>query len=109
MPDGRYLLLYKAVAARNPLPFGGPVTHLTAAGRSLALFVSADGSQWRPAPSPLVSATRTRWDNSETEKLHRLERPQVRLKHRRPRVLYRAASPDSSESHSINVHTPLGG
>ncbi|MEC3908260.1 glycoside hydrolase family protein [Tamlana sp. 2201CG12-4] len=28
MKDGRILLIYKAVARHNPLPFGGPVTHL---------------------------------------------------------------------------------
>ena len=30
MRDGKYLVVYKAVAKHNPLPFGGPVTHLAA-------------------------------------------------------------------------------
>ena len=30
MPDGRYLMVYKAVARKRPQPFGGPVVHLTA-------------------------------------------------------------------------------
>lgn len=30
MPDGRFLMVYKAVASRKPQPFGGPVVHLTA-------------------------------------------------------------------------------
>lgn len=30
MPDGKYLMVYKAVAKKNPLPFGGPVVHMTA-------------------------------------------------------------------------------
>jgi len=30
MPDGRFLIVYKAVAKHKPLPFGGPVTHLAA-------------------------------------------------------------------------------
>jgi hypothetical protein len=29
-PDGSILLIYKAVAKKNPLPFGGPVVHLVA-------------------------------------------------------------------------------
>lgn len=158
MPGGRYLLVYKAVAARNPLPFGGPVTHLVAtapapsgpftknlkpvftvaghdfpaedpyvwtaeegflaivkdfdgsftrAGRSLALFVSSDGFDWRPADHPLVATTEIRWEDGEVQELHRLERPQLWLEDGRPRVLYCAASPDTSESHSFNVHIPI--
>ena len=30
MKDGRYLIVYKAVAKQKPLPFGGPVTHQAA-------------------------------------------------------------------------------
>ncbi|MCC5928652.1 MAG: glycoside hydrolase family protein [Cyclobacteriaceae bacterium] len=30
MPDGRFLMVYKAVAKQRPQPFGGPVVHLTA-------------------------------------------------------------------------------
>jgi hypothetical protein len=30
MPDGRFLMVYKAVARKRPQPFGGPVVHLTA-------------------------------------------------------------------------------
>lgn len=30
MPDGRYLMIYKAVARQKPLPFGGPVYHMAA-------------------------------------------------------------------------------
>ncbi len=29
-PDGKYLMIYKGVAAKKPKPFGGPVVHLTA-------------------------------------------------------------------------------
>lgn len=34
MPDGKYLMVYKAVASKKPQPFGGPVVHLTAIGES---------------------------------------------------------------------------
>ena len=30
MPNGKYLIVYKAVGTKNPLPFGGPVVHLAA-------------------------------------------------------------------------------
>lgn len=30
MRDGKYLIVYKAVAKHKPMPFGGPVTHLAA-------------------------------------------------------------------------------
>lgn len=33
-PEGGYLMVYKAVAKRRPLPFGGPVVHLTATSDS---------------------------------------------------------------------------
>jgi len=34
MRDGKYLVVYKAVAKHKPLPFGGPVTHLAAIAES---------------------------------------------------------------------------
>jgi hypothetical protein len=33
-PDGGYLMVYKAVGRKRPLPFGGPVVHLTATSDS---------------------------------------------------------------------------
>jgi hypothetical protein len=33
-PDGGYLLIYKAVGKQRPMPFGGPVVHLTATSDS---------------------------------------------------------------------------
>jgi hypothetical protein len=33
-PDGEYLMIYKAVGTTMPLPFGGPVVHLAAIGRT---------------------------------------------------------------------------
>jgi len=33
-PDGGYLMIYKAVGRQRPLPFGGPVVHLTATADS---------------------------------------------------------------------------
>lgn len=34
MPDGRYLMVYKGVAKKNKMPFGGPVVHLTAISKN---------------------------------------------------------------------------
>lgn len=36
MKNGDFLMVYKAVAKRNPLPFGGPVSHLAAIARNPA-------------------------------------------------------------------------
>ena len=33
-PDGKYLMVYKAVGKKKPLPFGGPVVHLSAVSDS---------------------------------------------------------------------------
>lgn len=33
-PDGSYLMVYKAVGKKRPMPFGGPVVHLTATSQS---------------------------------------------------------------------------
>ena len=33
-PDGSYLMVYKAVGKHRPMPFGGPVVHLTATAKS---------------------------------------------------------------------------
>jgi hypothetical protein len=82
--------------------------HFTGAGRSLALFGSADGLNWAPTAAPLVAALDIDWRDGRTQKLHRLERPQLWLEDGRPSVLYCAASEHASESHSCNVHIPLG-
>lgn len=81
--------------------------YFTGAGRSLALFRSEDGFDWRPAEDPLVATLEVDWDDGRTQRLHRLERPQVWLQGGAPAVLYCAASEEPSESHSFNVHIPL--
>ncbi len=157
-PTGGYLMVYKAVAAQNPLPFGGPVTHLaatakyptgpfeknltpiftfpghnfpaedpyiwhdgdaylavvkdfdgsfTGSGRSLAVFRSPDGFDWAPAGNTLLSSTEIVDKDGAPMRLHRLERPQLLVEDGKPLVLYCAASPDTSESHSFNVHIPI--
>ena len=156
-PDGRYLMIYKGVGRKRPLPFGGPVVHrvaiadmpdgrfekynkdiftsvesdfaaedpfvwydqndgmyyaivkdkygfFTGSGLSLALFSSGNGLDWRSASNPLVTTPKIRWEN-HTQRLIRLERPQLLFKDNRPVVLVMAAM--DSEQNTFNVRIPL--
>lgn len=156
MPDGRFLMVYKAVAKKRPQPFGGPVVHLTAisnhpegpfikqnkpiftsanndfpaedpyvwyqdngfyaivkdmkgvftnAGRSLVLFYSPDGLDWKLAKHPLVSTLTIAWKDGRTQKLEALERPQLFFENGKPRVLLCAVN--ETLDHSYNVQIPL--
>jgi len=82
--------------------------YFTGAGRSLALFESQDGFDWKAAPHPLVSGTEFRRENGGTQKLLALERPQVWFENGRPAVLFCAADDGGSPTHTFNVHIPLG-
>ena len=81
--------------------------HFTGAGRSLALFESEDGFDWRPAEDPLVSKTEILWSNGTLQKLLALERPQVWCEDGRPAVLFCAADADESHAQTFNVQIPL--
>ena len=156
MPDGRYLMVYKAVAKKKPQPFGGPVVHLTAiadrpegpfvkqnkpiftvenvdfpaedpyvwydkncyyavvkdmkgaftnAGRSLVLFYSLDGLDWKLAKYPLVSTLNILWENGSTQKLEALERPQLFFENGNMIALLCAVN--EMQGHSYNVQIPL--
>lgn len=156
MPDGRFLMVYKAVARKKPQPFGGPVVHLTAiadrpegpfikqnkpiftaedvdfpaedpyvwyqdkgyyaivkdmngaftgAGRSLVLFYSPDGLDWKLAKHPLVSKLNIKWEDGSTQTLEALERPQLLFENGRPVVLLCAVN--ETLEHSYNVQIPL--
>ncbi len=160
-PDGGYLMIYKAVGRKRPLPFGGPVVHLTAtadgptgpftkqlrpifttpgvdfpaedpfawydkaahryyaivkdnqgyftkAGKSLALWESADGFDWKLSPHPLVATTEVTWAGGRKQKLNSLERPQVFFANDgTPAVLLCAADEDPSRPYSYNLRIPL--
>ncbi len=160
MPDGKYLMVYKAVAKKSPMPYGGPVVHLcaiadkpegpfvkinkpiftiegshfpaedpfiwyqdncfyaivkdmhgefTKQGRSLALFYSINGFDWKPAKNVLVSTLQFTFDNGKTVKLDHMERPQLLIENGIPTALFLAC--DSLENgivkHTFNVHIPL--
>lgn len=156
MPDGRFLMVYKAVAKKRPQPFGGPVVHLTAisdrpegpfvkqnkpiftaenvdfpaedpfvwnqdncyyaivkdmkgaftkAGRSLVLFYSLDGLDWKLAKHPLVSTLNIKWEDGTVQKLEALERPQLYFENGVPVALLCAVN--ENLGHSYNVQIPL--
>jgi hypothetical protein len=84
--------------------FGGHFTH---AGPSLALFESPDGIGWKPAKHPLVSKLALTWEGGQTQKLMKLERPQLLLDKGKPAVLFCAAAPDGRLEESFIVRIPL--
>ena len=160
-PAGGYLMVYKAVGRQRPLPFGGPVVHLTAtsdsptgpftkqlrpifttpgvdfpaedpfvwydyaarryhavvkdnnghftkAGKSLALWESMDGFEWRLSAHPLVTTTALTWTDGRQQKVNSLERPQLLFgPDGRPSVLLGAVDEDPTRPHSYNLRIPL--
>jgi hypothetical protein len=58
---------------------------------SLVLFTSEDGMDWKLAAHPFVSDFRLRWaDGRVSDRLHRLDQPQVWLENGTPSVLFLA-------------------
>ncbi len=156
MRDGRFLMVYKGVAKKKPLPFGGPVVHLTAiadrpegpfvkqnkpiftaknvdfpaedpyvwyqdncyyaivkdmkgaftnAGRSLVLFYSLDGLDWKLAKHPLVSDLNIHWADGTTQKLEALERPQLFFEN--GKIVALLCAVNETPENSYNVQIPL--
>lgn len=156
MPDGKFLMVYKAAAKKLPMPMSGPVVHLTAiaekpegpfvkvnkpvftakdvvfpaedpyiwyenncyyaivkdmngaftdAGRSLVLFYSLNGLDWKLAGHPLVSKLEIHWENGTLQKVLALERPQLFLENGKPKALLCAIN--EVRDHSFNVQIPL--
>ena len=157
-PDGKFLMVYKAIGRKKPLPFGGPVVHMTALsdsptgpfvknpklaftcegtnfaaedpfiwiqegrfyaivkdmsgvfthrGRSLALFTSEDGIDWKQAKHPFVSDLHLNWEGNKCDTISRLERPQIYMENGLPKALFLAVTPISPKDHTYNVHIPL--
>jgi hypothetical protein len=71
---------------------------------ALALFRSDDGFNWQLADNPLVTGTEVTWQDGTTEKLDRLERPQLWLENGIPAVLFCAAKKRGT---TFNIHIPL--
>ena len=94
--DGGYLAIVKDNAG-----------HFTGAGKSLALFQSADGFKWELAPHPLVSKIEVTWQDGRTQKLNSLERPQLLFDNGVPIALLCAADENSKREFSYNLQIPL--
>jgi len=92
--DGRFYAILKDMQA-----------NYTPEKRTLVLFESEDGHDWRPARHPLVTTRTIAWEDGQRQDLFRLERPQLYLENGRPAVLFCAAC--ESLEHSFNVHIPL--
>jgi hypothetical protein len=77
----------------------------TNAGRSLALFCSDDGLNWKKANHPLVSILEIQWENGLKQKLHALERPQLFFENGKLVALLCAVN--ETLEHSYNIQIPL--
>jgi len=77
----------------------------TEAGRSMILFYSLDGAEWKLAKNPLVSDLEIKWENGTVQKLIALERPQLLFQDGKPIALLCAAN--ETPEHSFNVQIPL--
>jgi predicted GH43/DUF377 family glycosyl hydrolase len=95
--DGRR---YRAIVKDN-------AGYFTGAGKSLALFASPDGLDWRLSARPLVATTEIQWANGERQKLNSLERPQLWFERGEPAVLLCASDVSAAREHSFNVRIPL--
>lgn len=82
--------------------------YFTHAGKSLALWESKDGFDWKLGSHALVSKVELRWANGSMEKLNSLERPQLMFgADGQPQALLCAVDETGDRSHSFNVRIPL--
>jgi hypothetical protein len=82
--------------------------YFTKGGKSLALWESPDGLEWKLAPHALVSTTEVTWQGKGKQKMNSLERPQLLFSaDGRPIVLLGAVDEDRARGHSFNVRIPL--
>lgn len=95
--SGRYLAIVKDNAG-----------HFTHAGKSLALWESVDGLDWKLAKHALVSTTEVTWAGGRKQKLNSLERPQLLFgADGTPVALLAAADETPAREHSFNLQIPL--
>ncbi len=82
--------------------------YFTNAGKSLALWESVDGFDWKLSAHPLVSSTEVTWVGGRKQKLNSLERPQLLFTDDgKPAALLAAVDEDASRPHSYNIQIPL--
>lgn len=154
-PDGNFLMVYKAIGKKRPLPFGGPVVHRIAEaehptgpftkrsesiltvenndfpaedpflwyqddeklyyiiikdmggtfigkGKTLALFCSENGYEWKLAENPIASDLMINWQSGQ-ERYFRLERPQLWLHNGQPAVLFVAVMRDDGSTFFVTI------
>jgi hypothetical protein len=77
----------------------------TNAGRSLVLFYSLDGLDWKLAKHPLVSTLKIKWADGSIKNLEALERPQLFFENGKMVALLCAVN--ETLGHSYNVQIPL--
>jgi hypothetical protein len=75
------------------------------AGRSVVLFSSLDGFDWKPCDDVLVTDRSLRMADGSIQAFKHLERPQLYIENGTPRALCFAA--DMDRSHSCNIQVPL--
>ena len=76
---------YYAIVKDHDKPF------LTEHGKSLLLFESPDGRNWKPSSNILVQDFRINWDDGQHSTYNRLEMPKLLLQNGQPTVLSLAA------------------
>ena len=85
--------------------------YFTHAGKSLALFTSENGLDWKPTEKPLISTTEISWADGKKQKLNSLERPQLwRSESERggkEAVLFCACDETKERTHSFNLAIPV--
>lgn len=78
-------------------------------GRSLALWESGDGLDWRLSAHPLVTLPEIHWADGRTDKVLSLERPQVLFApDGTPSVLLVAVQDKEQPENTYNLRIPLG-
>lgn len=78
--------------------------HFTDANRSLVLFESDDGTDWRLSDPCMLSDRTVQFEDGSMKKFDYLERPQLFLQNGVPSVLFCAAR---TGDRSLNIHIPL--
>ena len=81
--------------------------YFTNHGRSLALFESHDGLDWKVARNKLVSKLQVSWKSGLRQELSALERPQLLVEGGVPVALFCAAAEEASRLGTYNVQIPL--
>lgn len=72
-------------------------------GTSLALFRSDDGLNWQLSSRPFVSDLVIKWTDSTTQKVQRLERPQLWLENGKPAALFVAVKENDSTTYNLAI------